>query len=146
MQLFYQIFLGDCCLGKQCYGHCKYKYDKSSADIRIGDLWGKTYKDNEDGVSCAVAFTKKGDEILKQCNCEFVEHSFDVVAEGQQKNCAKCNSFIKVCVISFLKSDKLDIAYKIASCRNKVRHLKNRLCHPMRSMKNLLAKLKSKRI
>ena len=87
--MFYQLFLGDCCLGKQCYDHCKYKYDHSSADIRIGDLWGKTYKDNEDGVSCAVAFTRKGDEILKQCNCELVEHSFDVVAEGQMKSMPK---------------------------------------------------------
>ena len=44
--MFYQLFLGDCCLGKQCYEHCKYKYDHSSADIRIGDLWGKTYNDD----------------------------------------------------------------------------------------------------
>lgn len=87
--MFYQLFLGDCCLGKQCYAHCKYKYDHSSADIRIGDLWGKTYSDNEDGVSGAIAFTKKGNEILKQCNCELVEHSFDVVAEGQMKSLPK---------------------------------------------------------
>lgn len=25
--------------------------------------------------------------MLKQCNCELVEHSFDVVAEGQMKTC-----------------------------------------------------------
>lgn len=84
--MFYQLFLGDYCLGKQCYEHCKYKYKQSSADIRIGDLWGKTYIDNEDGVSGAVAFTEKGNDILKQCNCELVEHTFDVVAEGQMKS------------------------------------------------------------
>ena len=97
-------------------------------------------------MSCAVAFTPKGDQILKQCNCEFVEHSFEIVAEGQQKKCAKCSSFIKVCIIKSLKADKLDLAYKIAYSRNKVRRLTNRLRHPMRSMKNLLAKLKYKRI
>lgn len=83
--MFYALFLGDCCLGKQCYEHCKYKYDQSSADIRIGDLWGKTYIDNEDGVSGAIAFTAKGNEILHSINCELVEHPFEVVAEGQMK-------------------------------------------------------------
>ena len=83
--MFYQLFLSDSCLGKQCYYNCKYKYDHSSADIRIGDLWGKTYSSDEEGVSGVVAFTQKGDEILKQCNCDFVEHSFVVVAERQMK-------------------------------------------------------------
>lgn len=83
--MFYQLFLNDCCLGKQCYEHCKYKYNHSSADIRIGDLWGKTYQDNEEGVSSVISFTKKGHEILQQCNCTFIEHTFEVVAEGQMK-------------------------------------------------------------
>lgn len=83
--MFYRIFLSDSCLGKACYNKCKYKYDKSSADIRIGDLWGKTYKGNEEGVSGAIAFTEKGHEILKRCNCELIEHPFSVVAEGQMK-------------------------------------------------------------
>lgn len=82
---FYRLFLSDSCLGKACYERCKFKYDKSSADIRIGDLWGKTYKDNEDGVSATVAFTEKGDEILQWCNCTLIEHPFEVVAEGQMK-------------------------------------------------------------
>ena len=55
---FYRFFLSDACLGKACYERCKYKYDRSAADIRIGDLWGNTYKSNEDGVSAAVAFTE----------------------------------------------------------------------------------------
>lgn len=57
--MFYALFLGDLCFGKQCYKNCKYKYEHSSADIRIGDMWGETYKDDEDGVSCAIAFTEK---------------------------------------------------------------------------------------
>lgn len=83
--MFYMLFLNDSCLGKQCYKHCKYKYRKSSADIRIGDLWGNTYKGDDDGVSCAITFTPKGHEILSHTNCELVKHSFDVVAEGQMK-------------------------------------------------------------
>lgn len=84
---FYRLFLSDSCLGKACYDKCKFKYDRSSADIRIGDLWGKTYKNNEDGVSAAIAFTEKGDEVLHQCNCTLVKHPFEVVAEGQMKKC-----------------------------------------------------------
>lgn len=85
--LFYTFFLGNMCLGKACYEHCKYKYNHSSADIRIGDLWGKTYQDNEEGVSAAIAFTEKGNEVLIQANCTLVGHPFEVVAEGQMKTC-----------------------------------------------------------
>lgn len=91
--MFYALFLGDCCLGKQCYEHCKYKYDQSSADIRIGDLWGNTYKDNEDGVSCAIAFTYRGHKILNSCNCDLVPHTLDIVAEFQMKKMSKAAGF-----------------------------------------------------
>ena len=83
--MFYALFLGNLCLGKQCYTHCKYKYDKSSADIRIGDMWGDTYKDNEDGVSCAIAFTNLGKTVLTHLNCEIIPYSFEIVASGQLK-------------------------------------------------------------
>lgn len=42
--IFYQLFFRNACLGKACYSCCKYKYNHSSADIRIGDLWGKLMK------------------------------------------------------------------------------------------------------
>ena len=83
--LFYNFFLSDACLGRACYEKCKYKYDRSSSDIRIGDLWGKTYQYDEKGVNAVVAFTEKGNELLRLSGCELVEHSFAVVAEGQMK-------------------------------------------------------------
>lgn len=83
--MFYALFLGNLCLGKQCYTHCKYKYNKSSADIRIGDMWGDTYNDNEDGVSCAIAFTNLGKTVLTNLNCEIIPYSFETVASGQLK-------------------------------------------------------------
>ena len=140
--MFYALFLGDCCLGKQCYDHCKYKYDKSSADIRICDLWGKTYKDNEDGVSGAVAFTKKGNEILQQCNCELVEHTFDVVAEGQMKTCptyipffTKLNTALKDCNTSIEQLCNILNKYY-----NRQRNI-HRLKHPINSFINLLKRV-----
>lgn len=84
--LFYKLFLGDMCLGSQCEKHCKYKYDHSSADIRLGDLWGKTYKDDHKGVSALVSFTEKGKRVIENLsNVTLVEHPFEVVAEGQMK-------------------------------------------------------------
>ena len=83
--MFYRLFLSDSCLGKACYEHCKFKYTNSSADIRLGDLWGNTYEVDEYGVSAVIAFTEKGNAILRQCNCKFIEHPFEVVAEGQMK-------------------------------------------------------------
>lgn len=88
--MFYRLFLGDICCGKQCDKNCKYKYDQSSADIRIGDLWGKTYKDDEKGTSALVAFTPKGEEVISSLkSVTLIEHPFETVAEGQMKNNTK---------------------------------------------------------
>lgn len=111
--MFYRLFLSDACLGKACYDKCKFKYDNSSADIRIGDLWGKTYKDNEDGVSAAIAFTDKGNELLKECNCELVEHPFEVVAEGQMKICPRMKWFFSIIKGFIRKKSSINNIYKI---------------------------------
>ena len=140
--MFYELFLGDCCLGKQCYDHCKYKYNHSSADIRIGDLWGKTYNGDEDGVSGAVAFTQKGNEVLKQCNCELVEHSFDVVAEGQMKTCPqRIGAYNKI--LETLKNDSKNIqdACHILTTYRKQQRQLERIKHPVRSFKNIIKKI-----
>ena len=136
--MFYQLFLGDCCLGKQCYDHCKYKYNRSSADIRIGDLWGTTYNDNEDGVSGAVAFTEKGNEILKQCNCELVEHTFEVVAEGQMNENPQ-RPFISSFIIKLLKKNDIKIE-EVIKCINKYNTIKRKfsyLYHPLSLFVNI---------
>lgn len=100
--LFYKLFLGDYCCNPACQKNCKYKYDQSSADIRIGDFWGKTYAKDEDGVSAVVAFTEKGYEILRSLNCTLVEHPFETVAEGQmKKNAGK--AFTSKLVLKALK-------------------------------------------
>lgn len=101
--LFYKLFLGDYCCNPACQKNCKYKYDKSSADIRIGDFWGSTYAKDEDGVSSVIAFTEKGNETLKELDCTFEEHPFEVVAEGQMKKNAG-RHFLSSIVSMWLKS------------------------------------------
>jgi hypothetical protein len=84
--VFYNLFLGDYCCNPACAKNCKYKYNRSSADIRIGDLWGKTYKDNDKGVSALVTFTEKGKQVVEALEgVTLIEHPFEVVAEGQMK-------------------------------------------------------------
>ena len=69
---------------------CKYKYDNSSADIRIGDLWGKKYANTDDGVSALITFTTKGEEVISSLKeVTIKEHPMEIVAEGQMKSNAK---------------------------------------------------------
>lgn len=141
--IFYKLFLSDACLGKACYEKCKYKYDRSSADIRIGDLWGKTYQDNEEGVSAAIAFTEKGDKMLKLCNCTLVEHPFDVVAEGQMKTAPLMTS-LHGKIGKLLRHEDISIEDVYRILTSSARKIKNidRLKHPLRSIVNLFRKIK----
>ena len=101
--VFYHFFFKHHCLAPQCTTDCKYKYDSCAADIRIGDLWGNTYKNNEEGVSGVVAFTSKGSEIIKQLDCITTKPcGIEVVAESQLKECAKASKESKA-VFSLLK-------------------------------------------
>lgn len=88
--LFYSIFLGGWCMNPACSKQCKFKYDKSLADIRIGDLWGYKYRNEKEGVSALVAFTEKGEETIASLQrCTTLPSTFEVVAEGQMRNNAK---------------------------------------------------------
>lgn len=138
---FYRLFLSDSCLGKACYDKCKFKYDKSSADIRIGDLWGKTYQKNEDGVSAAIAFTSKGDEVLQQCNCTLVEHPFEVVAEGQMKTCPKRTTVNKkIMKIVANNTPMKDLVSRLSIYQKRERWTR-RLSHPMQTINHLLKRI-----
>ena len=84
--IFYKLFLGDVCHGPQCEKECKYKYDHSSADIRIGDMWGKTYQDDKKGVSALIAFTDKGKFVIENLkDVTLIDYPFEVTAEGQMR-------------------------------------------------------------
>lgn len=120
--IFYNLFLGDYCCNPACVKDCKYKYNQSSADIRIGDLWGDTYKDNNKGVSAVVTFTEKGKRVVESLkNVTLMEHPFEVVAEGQMKNNVKKKPTYGLVMI-FLKSTfGLDsLIWKIINFTNKV--------------------------
>ena len=106
--IFYKMFLSNSCLNKPCYEKCRFKYDQCSADIRIGDLWGNEYHNNQDGVSGAIAFTEVGNRVLESCNCELIEHSFATVGSGQIRAKVKCPLTRKY-IMNALREGKLSL-------------------------------------
>lgn len=106
--LFFKFFLGNYCLNKCCYKNCKYKLLNSAADIRIGDLWGKTYAHENKGTSSVISFTKKGDEIISRLSnttCSFEEVPNTVAIEGQMAKAAH-SPWVKSFIFDGLRSDK----------------------------------------
>lgn len=84
--MFYRFFLGNQCLNLCCY-NCKFRLAKSDADIRIGDMWGKKYKNNKEGISGVLVNTKKGMSVLKELNelCQINNETIEDVCEEQMK-------------------------------------------------------------
>lgn len=119
--LFYYMFLGNNCLGKACYDKCKYKYNHSSADIRIGDMWGDTFSKEEKGVTAAIAFTDKGLETLLQSNCHFQEFPFEIVAEGQIRTNIKCHTLSRRLILYLARQKYVSI-----SCLSLISRITNR--------------------
>lgn len=88
--LFYYFFLNHYSLSPCCIQSCKFKQCSSSADIRIGDLWGETYSHNQDGVSGVVCFTDTGKALLKSLdNVHLVPCDKGCILEGQMVENAK---------------------------------------------------------
>lgn len=142
---FLSLFLGDQCLGKQCYENCKFKYNHSSADIRIGDFWGETYKKDKKGVSCAVAFTIKGNNLLHSIDCELKEYPFEVIAEGQMKTMPQKNR-LHDRLFDKLHDNKASIAdvYNLQLAYNKMLRNFKRLKHPFHTILSITKKIVNK--
>lgn len=104
--MFYHMFLSDYCLGKQCYAKCKYKHLSSSADLRIGDMWGDYYKDNEEGVTGLLVLTEKGKILLNELEgtCHFEPQDTSLVTEGQMAEPPVVNETLRKWVFKGLRS------------------------------------------
>ena len=140
--IFYKLFLEDTCSNPACSKNCKFKYDKSSADIRIGDLWGRTYINDQEGVSGIVAFTEKGCKIIKSLNCMLVEHPFETVSEGQMKTMITPVWYSSL-IFSMLRQKKIPIntIFFINNFCSFIDKQFKRIIHPFRSLKNIFNKI-----
>lgn len=129
--LFYELYLGNHCLGPQCYDSCRFKSDNSSADIRIGDLWGTKYKDNVDGVSGVVTFTKIGDDIIQNIDCVTEKISYDTLFEGQiNKTVKRSPQYTLVSKMLTDKSTTIDEIYNAVSRSQRYHKLIDFIKHP----------------
>ena len=126
--IFYQLFLRNACLGKACYNKCKFKYNHSAADIRIGDLWGETYKNNQEGVSALISFTKTGSNIIEDCKSSIIlkEHPFKIAAEGQVKQQLKEPQLTRDLTISLLKQKLMPLKCILLIMKICLKLLKNK--------------------
>ncbi len=65
---FFHAFLHNLILRKSCY-NCKFRAEKSHADVMIGDAWGIEFyarsMDDNKGSSMMLAYTKKGLNIIQ---------------------------------------------------------------------------------
>jgi len=133
--LYFSFFLGDRCLGKFCYDNCIYKGLASSADIRVGDFLGKTYRADKNGVSCILSFSDKGNEFVEYLSetCVLTAHApedITVVQMSENAKRAKSYSFVtsklqtkaSIPFISFI-ADFIDRKWKIFRITSKIKLL-----------------------
>lgn len=64
-ELFWQVFFEDVLLNDACW-KCQARKERSMADIRLGDYWGKRFQQRSDGISAAFAVTERGRTALEQ--------------------------------------------------------------------------------
>lgn len=74
---FYTLFFSDVLLNESCYD-CKLRSTMDSADIRIGDFWGKAYLKNTRGVSLVTVnpVSEKGKALFEKVKDKitFMQH------------------------------------------------------------------------
>lgn len=138
--IFYRLFLGDYCLGKACYHDCKFKMDASSADIRVGDLWGKAYKNSDEGVSAVVALTDKGREILRDVQgLELLKENFNVISEGQMSKPPVEPLIRKILIKSFIgRTGDFNKEMFLVNCYEVLKKIKKIITQPCTVIKNRL--------
>lgn len=83
---FFLSFEQCLCFSHSCY-ECPWR-DKSAADIRIGDYWGKRFENDEKGVSEVIVMSEKGksiiDAISKEGSAEIMKQDVSDYFKFQQ--------------------------------------------------------------
>ncbi len=106
---FYTLFFSNLLLNDSCY-NCNTKSSFDFTDIRIGDFWGETFDNREDGVSIILPITNKGKEILEtlkqNLKISLLEQKHDVCFKAQSAfKQYSINKNIRVNLFSLLKQD-----------------------------------------
>lgn len=84
--IFYKVFFDNILLNSACFS-CEVRKEKSLADIRLGDFWGKRYANREDGVSAVLVNTPTGDKLIKG-----ISKSINIMEKVPMEECLNFNS------------------------------------------------------
>lgn len=134
--LFYRLFLSNCCLNAPCYDRCKFKNQQSSADIRIGDLWSEAYQKDNEGFSAVLVNTKKGANIINDLHnsCVIKKEPLDVVSKGQMFQGPKM-PYIRTKVLKDLAKGKpLTYVYAYTKVSKKIKQLSSRIVNKVTNL------------
>ena len=105
---FYAFFRRSLCDMATCFD-CPYR-ERSAADLRIGDYWGKKFANEKHGVSMVVANTEEGNRLVKNLSgvCNVTEQSLD---EYWSVQCPynQHKPLIREQLIEELKDEKTDL-------------------------------------
>lgn len=81
--MFFTFYLRNYVSMPTCYD-CPFRGMRSAADIRLGDMWGRKYAEDSEGVSAAAALTEKGRMGLESlANVTLIPESIGSATEGQ---------------------------------------------------------------
>ncbi len=104
--VFFRVFLENMALNKTCYT-CPYHSNNSSADIRVGDFWGKKYEADKEGITAILIYTDNGLRALdkvKSCG-KLLEENIEDALSGQINEDLKVPS-CREKLIKALQTDK----------------------------------------
>ena len=101
--LFYRTFFDDMVLNHSCMD-CRMRKEHSLADFRLGDYWGKRYKDRDDGVSIVFCNTPFSMRVIRELSVRELE-------TGSAEEALSCQN-MKGYSISPLYNNTMDVLAK----------------------------------
>lgn len=110
--MFYQFFLGNHALNECCY-KCRYRLDKSEADIRVGDMWGKKYEKDKQGISGILVFTDKGKKLIDESK-DFISitpENYDDIVEGQMHHSIEVPRYREKLIKEMRENNNIKVLY-----------------------------------
>ena len=134
---FFNLYFSNAALSPACFDKCKYKQDNSSADIRIGDMWGAEYELSKEGVSSIICFTEIGEKAIQEADCIIERHILEEILSGQMKALPIRDQFYYK--LNPLIIDESDNWHEIVRLSRRMQ-LKKRIVRKFRFVTNFLRK------
>jgi coenzyme F420-reducing hydrogenase beta subunit len=131
---FYTLFFSNLLLNDSCY-ECKSKSSFDFTDIRIGDFWGSTFDDREDGISTLIPITNKGKEVVKVLE----QNNKITLLKQNHKVCFKAQSAFKQYSINQNTRIKL---FKLLKQEKNIKYIVKEYINSLFFKKKIIFKLK----